>query len=98
MESGGKVIACGNPGNYIEGIQDDLVYDGLHSMWTVVDTANTLNAQLQGLLHQRIASSSPWVTGVAHMRRVLGGRCSPEMWHLEITRSPLLFGRCDIPL
>jgi hypothetical protein len=71
MESGGCVFACGNPGSYIDGLQDEAVYESLRGTWKAVESPEELHTQLLSLLPPRISSSAPWVTGVAHMRRML---------------------------
>ena len=63
MKSGGCVIACGNPGSYIDGLRDAAAYDALRSMWTAVESIEVLNTHLQTLLPPRIASS---VAGLLH--------------------------------
>jgi len=70
MNAGGKVIAVGKPGCYIDGAVDKAAYDKLAMMWEECKMAE-LDARLGQLLCRRVVSSSAIPAGMTHMRRVL---------------------------
>ena len=70
MAAGGKVIAVGEPGNYVDGEVNAQAYAELAKMWESCDL-NALDARLEQLLGRRVVSSTPIPAGMTHMRRVL---------------------------
>lgn len=71
LRSGGTIIACGQPGPYVDGLVNNEAYATLGADWTMARDFSQLDQILRAQLPQRLRSTSPWPTGVSHMRRML---------------------------
>ena len=70
VDAGGKVIAVGQPGPYVDGLREEKAYAEMAAKWEACALA-ALDARLDALLGRRIRSSSDFPNGLTHMRRVL---------------------------
>ena len=70
LAAGGKLIAVGRPGPYVDGLDDEAAYDALAAGWEEI-ALEALDARLEALVGGRIRSSAPFPYGFTHMRRVL---------------------------
>ena len=70
LQAGGRVIAVGAPGNYVDGLIDEAAYAELAGKWESVALAD-VDARLEALLGNRISTTAAFPYGFTHMRRAL---------------------------
>lgn len=70
MNEGGKVLAIGNPGRYVDGAVNEEAYAELAGKWEECEL-DKLDVRLGELLCRRVESSCDIPVGMTHMRRVL---------------------------
>ena len=69
--AGGRIVAVGTPGDYVDGVRRPEVFAELEPLWTKTGSLDSLQELLRALLPERIQSVEPWARGVTHMRREL---------------------------
>lgn len=70
MAAGGKVIAVGKPGDYVDGVVAKDTYTEFDAKWEKCGL-DELEDRLSSILSRRIISEQPFPLGFTHMRRVL---------------------------
>ena len=70
LAAGGRLIAVGRPGPYVDGLADEAAYADMAAGWEE-SALEALDARLDALLGRRIQSAAPFPYGLAHMRRAL---------------------------